>query len=65
MPDLPDWLPGPIALAPMAGGPSAPELVSAVSGAGALGFLAAGNTTPDALARKPAAVCMRAPRTSG
>jgi len=32
----------PIVLAPLAGGPSTPELAAAVSGAGGLGFLAAG-----------------------
>lgn len=34
--------PVPIVVAPMAGGPSTPELAAAVSGAGGLGFLAAG-----------------------
>lgn len=43
-------LAGPIVLAPMAGGPSTPELAAAVSNAGALGFVAAGYKTPDALA---------------
>ncbi|WP_232836012.1 NAD(P)H-dependent flavin oxidoreductase [Actinocorallia populi] len=39
----PSWLPGrPIVQAPMAGGPSTPELVAAVCGSGGLGFLAAG-----------------------
>ncbi|MFF7455679.1 nitronate monooxygenase [Kitasatospora sp. NPDC008115] len=37
-----DELPVPVIAAPMAGGPSTPELVAAVSGAGGLGFLAAG-----------------------
>ena len=41
MPTLFD-LTKPIVVAPMAGGPSTPELVSAASAAGALGFLAAG-----------------------
>ena len=40
----------PIVLAPMAGGPSTPELAAAVSGAGGLGFLAAGYLTPGHLA---------------
>jgi nitronate monooxygenase len=37
-----DALDVPVALAPLAGGPSTPELTAAVSGAGGLGFLAAG-----------------------
>jgi nitronate monooxygenase len=36
-----------IVLAPLAGGPSTPELAAAVSTAGGLGFLAAGYLTPD------------------
>jgi nitronate monooxygenase len=39
----------PIVQAPMAGGPSTPELAAAVSNAGALGFVAAGYLTPDAV----------------
>jgi nitronate monooxygenase len=39
----------PIVQAPLAGGPSTPALAAAVSGAGGLGFLAAGYLTPDAL----------------
>jgi nitronate monooxygenase len=39
-----------IVLAPLAGGPSTPELAAAVSNAGGLGFLAAGYLTPDAFA---------------
>ena len=39
----------PIVQAPMAGGPSTPALAAAVSGAGGLGFLAAGYRKPDAL----------------
>lgn len=39
----------PIVLAPMAGGPSTPELAAAVSNHGGLGFLAAGYLTPDKL----------------
>ena len=42
----------PIVLAPMAGGPSTPQLAAAVSGAGGLGFLAAGYLRPDDLARQ-------------
>jgi nitronate monooxygenase len=44
-----DQLSLPIVQAPMAGGPSTPELANAVSEAGGLGFLAAGLTTPDQL----------------
>ena len=44
------WLERPIVGAPMAGGPSTPELVAAVSAAGGLGFLAAGYKTADQLA---------------
>ncbi len=40
----------PIVQAPLAGGPSTPELAAAVSAAGGLGFLAAGYKSPDALA---------------
>ncbi len=39
----------PIVLAPLAGGPSTPELAAAVSEAGALGFLAAGYLTAGSL----------------
>jgi nitronate monooxygenase len=39
----------PIVQAPMAGGPSTPELAAAVSGAGGLGFVAAGYRSVDAL----------------
>jgi nitronate monooxygenase len=45
----------PIVLAPMAGGPSTPQLVAAVSNAGGLGFLAAGYLSADALASQVAA----------
>jgi nitronate monooxygenase len=51
-----DLLSGRIVVAPMAGGPSAPELVVAASRAGALGFLAAGYKTPAAMAEQIAAV---------
>jgi nitronate monooxygenase len=40
----------PVVAAPMAGGPSGPDLVAAVADAGALGFLAAGYRSVDALA---------------
>jgi nitronate monooxygenase len=39
----------PIVQAPLAGGPSTPELAAAVSDAGGLGFLAAGYKDPDAV----------------
>ncbi|MEV5708172.1 nitronate monooxygenase [Actinoallomurus sp. NPDC052274] len=44
-----DELPVPIVLAPLAGGPSTPELTAAVSEAGGLGFLAAGYLTTESL----------------
>ena len=47
-----DRLAVPIVLAPLAGGPSTPELTAAVSGAGGLGFLAAGYLTVSALAER-------------
>lgn len=50
-----DELRTPIVLAPMAGGPSTPELAAAVSGAGGLGFLAAGYLSTDTLAKDIAA----------
>ncbi|GAA2627401.1 nitronate monooxygenase [Dactylosporangium fulvum] len=49
-------LPLPLIAAPMAGGPSTPAFVSAAARAGALGFLAAGYKTPEALAEQIAAV---------
>jgi len=45
----------PVVLAPLAGGPSTPELAAAVSEAGGLGFLAAGYLTPEQLADRLAA----------
>jgi nitronate monooxygenase len=45
-----DRLEVPIVQAPLAGGPSTPELAAAVCGAGGLGFVAAGYRTPEALA---------------
>ena len=39
----------PIVQAPLAGGPSTPELTAAVLRAGGFGFLAAGYKTPDAV----------------
>jgi len=44
-----DALAVPIVQAPMGGGASTPALAAAVSGAGGLGFLAAGYKTPDAV----------------
>jgi len=44
-----DRLRVPIVQAPLAGGPSTPELAAAVSNAGALGFVAAGYKTPQAM----------------
>jgi nitronate monooxygenase len=44
-----DQLELPIVQAPLAGGPSTPELAAAVAGAGGMGFVAAGYRTPDAL----------------
>ncbi|HEY0516183.1 MAG TPA: nitronate monooxygenase [Solirubrobacteraceae bacterium] len=44
---LVDRLSVPIVLAPLAGGPSTPELTAAVSGAGGLGFLASGYLSPE------------------
>ncbi|WKN48926.1 nitronate monooxygenase [Nocardioides sp. Arc9.136] len=44
----------PVVAAPMAGGPSTPALAAAVSGAGGLGFLAAGYRTPDQVAAQVA-----------
>jgi nitronate monooxygenase len=45
----------PVVAAPMAGGPSTPELVAAVSNAGGLGFLAGGFVTAQKLAESLAA----------
>lgn len=45
----------PIVQAPMAGGPSTPQLAAAVSGCGALGFVAAGYRTPEAMSEDIAA----------
>ena len=44
-----DQLEVPIVQAPMAGGPSTPELAAAVAEAGGLGFVAAGYLSPEAL----------------
>jgi len=45
----------PIIVAPMAGGPSTPQLAAAASNAGGLGMLAGGLLTPDGLAERIAA----------
>jgi nitronate monooxygenase len=42
----------PLIVAPMAGGPSTPELVAGAANAGAFGFLAAGYLTAEALAKQ-------------
>ena len=47
-----DSLDVPVVLAPLAGGPSTPELTAAVSEAGGLGFLASGYLKADALAER-------------
>lgn len=47
-----DKLRVPIVAAPMAGGPSTPELAAAVTESGGCGFLAAGYLTPDGLAEQ-------------
>ena len=44
-----DTLDVPIVQAPLAGGPSTPELAAAVAGAGGLGFIAGGYRTPEGL----------------
>ncbi len=46
---LTELSPLPVVQAPMAGGPSCPQLAAAVSEAGGLGFLAAGYKTPEAM----------------
>ena len=53
--DVLDGLEIPIIGAPLAGGPSTPELAAAVSNAGGIGFLAAGYLSADALAERIAA----------
>jgi nitronate monooxygenase len=60
-----DRLSLPIVQAPMAGGPSTPALAAAVSQAGALGFLAAGYRTVDAVAADLAAVRELTPAAVG
>jgi nitronate monooxygenase len=60
-----DSLDVPIVLAPLAGGPSTPALTAAVSGAGGLGFLAAGYKTPERVAAEIAAVRAETDRPFG
>ncbi len=60
-----DELRVPIVLAPMAGGPSTPELTVAVGEAGGLGLLAAGYLPADELARRIAATRAGAPLPFG
>ena len=47
-----DQVPLPVVLAPLAGGPSTPELTAAVTDAGGLGFLAGGYLSAPELARR-------------
>lgn len=54
--DIRELLRAPLVVAPMAGGPSTPELVLAVTGAGALGMLAGGYKTAEAVAEEMSAV---------
>jgi nitronate monooxygenase len=65
MPFDPSELEIPLIGAPMAGGPSTPELAVAVSEAGGLGFLAAGYQSPDALSADIASVRGATPRRFG
>ncbi len=58
-------LAAPIVLAPMAGGPTTPELVAAVVEAGGFGFVAGGYLEADALAAEIAAVRERTERPFG
>jgi nitronate monooxygenase len=52
----------PVIAAPLAGGPSTPQLVHAAAEAGGLGFLAAGYLTTDALAERIARTRLLTPR---
>ena len=60
-----NWLRRPVIVAPMAGGPSTPELAVAAADAGAVGFLAAGYKTPAAMAAEIAAVRAASPDQFG
>lgn len=55
----------PIVLAPLAGGPSTPQLAAAVSAAGGLGFLGAAYLTPDRIRAEVAEVRARTDRPFG
>ncbi|MBS0336555.1 MAG: nitronate monooxygenase, partial [Proteobacteria bacterium] len=55
----------PIIQAPMAGGPSSPELVTAASAAGALGSFGFAYTQPDEMKRQAAAVRAKTDRPFG
>jgi nitronate monooxygenase len=55
----------PIVQAPMAGGPTTPALVAAVSNAGGLGTLAAGTSSPDAIRADAAEVRKRTKKPFG
>ena len=59
---LADLLRRRIVVAPMAGGPTTTELVVAAARAGALGWLAAGYKTPEAMAAEIAAEIMATAR---
>src|SRR3954447_11035253 len=65
MPFDPTELEHPIVLAPMAGGPATVPLAAAVSGAGGLGFLAAGYRSPDAVQEDVIALRSRTDRPFG
>jgi nitronate monooxygenase len=65
MTQLTDLLRSPVVVAPMAGGPSTPDLVIAAARAGALGFLAAGYKAPGAMAAEISAVRAATPEPFG
>jgi nitronate monooxygenase len=60
-----DEVPRPIVLAPLAGGPSTPELAAAVGDAGGLGFLAAGYLSASAMRSRVADLRERSRRPFG
>ena len=60
-----DLLGRPVVVAPMAGGPSTPDLVIAAAGAGVLGFLAAGYKEPEAMTAEISAVRAATPEPFG
>ncbi|MFN2616288.1 MAG: nitronate monooxygenase [Thermoleophilaceae bacterium] len=61
----PDQLEVPIVQAPLAGGPSTPELAAAVANAGGLGFLAAGYRTPETVRQELAELRRQTERPVG